>query len=81
MAIPEGFNRTTELSTTIELVPGDTAYINFGMQPNGDMVSATNQQSQQSSNVLVGLLGVTFLVVGVGAGIYSAVSNRSRFTD
>jgi hypothetical protein len=81
MAIPEGFNRTTDLSTTIELVSGATAFINFGMQPDGDLVSATSQQSQQSANNLVGILGVTFLLVGAGVGIYSAISNRGGLPE
>jgi hypothetical protein len=81
MALPEGFNRTTDLSATIELFPGQIAYLNFGMQPNGDTVSESSQESQQSSNQLVGVVGVTFFLAGIGAAIYAAVNNRSRFSE
>jgi hypothetical protein len=80
MAIPEGYNRTTDLSTTIELMPGVTTFLNFGMQPNQDTVSVSTQQSQQSTNDLIGIIGITFLVAGTGAGIYTVLSNRGRFS-
>lgn len=79
MALPEGYNRTTELSMTIELYPGTTAYLNFGMQPNGDTISAENQQIEETTNTMIGVIGFTFLVGGIGLGIYSAVTNRDRF--
>ena len=81
MAIPEGFNRTTDLSATIDLVPGDTAYLNFGMQPNGKTVSNLNQETQRDSNTLIGILGVTLLVVGAGVGIYAATAGRSKYSE
>lgn len=81
MAIPDGFNRTTDLSTSIDLAPGDTAFLNFGMQPNGQTVSNINQESQRDSNTLIGILGVTLLVVGAGVGIYAATAGRTKYSD
>lgn len=81
MAIPEGYNRTTDLNATIELVPGDTAFLNFGMQPSAGLVQETGEQSQRDSNMLVGILGVTLLVVGAGAGIYAATIGRGKFSE
>lgn len=81
MAIPEGYNRTTDLSATVELVPGDTGFLNFGMQPSSGLVEETGQQTQRDSNMLVGILGLTLLVLGAGAGIYAATIGRSRFSE
>jgi hypothetical protein len=81
MAIPEGYNRTTDLSATVELVPGDTAFLNFGMQPSSALVEDTGEQTERDSNMLIGILGVTLLVLGAGAGIYAATIGRSRFSE
>jgi hypothetical protein len=81
MAIPEGYNRTTDLSATVELVPGDTAFLNFGMQPSSSLVEETGEQTERDSNMLIGILGVTLLVLGAGAGIYAATIGRSRFSE
>jgi hypothetical protein len=78
IAIPEGYNRTTPLSATIELVPGDTAYLNFGMQPGAMMVDTSDEQGP---NLPVGILGVTLLVVGAAAGIYAAIASRGSFSE
>ena len=70
MAIPEGWNETTVLNKTIDLVPGDTSYLNFGAQLS---TAASSQQSESQAtdrSPLLGILGIGLLLGGVGLGIY-----------
>lgn len=85
MALPTGFNRTTELSLTIELAPGDTSYINFGAQPSGSSFLAPTAQisgedTSSGGNSLFAILGVTVLLAGIGVGIWAAMNGRRQFT-
>lgn len=83
IALPGGFNRTTSLSVTIQLVPGDTSYLNFGAQPTAIFESLTDTLDGDggggSSNLLVGILGATLLLGGAGVGVWAVLNNRRRF--
>ncbi len=82
MAIPTGFNRTTDLSLTIELAPGDTSYVNFGAQPSGDFAADLNQELPNNPNSpILGLAGVLFLLVGAGAAVYAAMRGRRKYPE
>lgn len=82
IALPGGFNRTTELSVTVSLFPGDTSFINFGAQPSSVFEPLTDpvQPGGPSTNSLIGVIGVTLLLAGAGIGVWAAISNRRRFT-
>ena len=85
MALPTGYNRTTPLSLTIELAPGDTSYINFGAQPSGSLLftptpeGATGTGGGGGGNPLLTILGVTIILAGLGVGIYAGTSSRRSF--
>lgn len=82
MALPTGFNRTTELNLTIELAPGDTSYINFGAQPSGASVSTPTDGDPPDgggSGTLLAILGATVILAGLGVGIYASTSSRRSF--
>jgi hypothetical protein len=83
IALPGGFNRTTELSVTVSLFPGDTSFINFGAQPSSVFEPLTDPIQPgdgPSTNTLIGVIGVTLLLAGAGIGVWAAFSNRRRFT-
>ncbi len=83
MALPGGFNRTTSLSVTIQLVPGDTSYLNFGAQPTSVFEPLTDNldgSGGNSSNLLVGILGATLLLGGAGVGVWAVLNNRRRYS-
>lgn len=83
MALPGGFNRTTSLSVTIQLVPGDTSYLNFGAQPTSVFEPLTDNLDGgggNSSNLIVGILGATLLLGGAGVGVWAVLNNRRRFS-
>ena len=82
IALPGGFNRTTPLSVTIQLLPGDTSYLNFGAQPTSifePLTDTANDGSGSRSNLLVGILGATLLLGGAGVGVWAVLNNRRRF--
>ena len=84
MALPGGFNRTTELSVTVELVPGDTSFLNFGAQPTEifepltDVVDPGN--SGGSGSLIIALAGAGLLLAGIGVGVWAVLNNKRRFT-
>jgi murein DD-endopeptidase MepM/ murein hydrolase activator NlpD len=84
MALPGGLNRTTNLSVTVVLVPGDTSFLNFGAQPAGAFPTVvgpgTEAPSSNGSLPLIAILGIFLLLGGVGLGIWAAFSNRRRFS-
>jgi hypothetical protein len=64
--VPAGFNPTTILNTSIELVAGDTTYVDFGTQ----VQVVTEDPAQPPPSPLLGLVGIAFLLAGIGLGIY-----------
>ena len=84
MALPGGFNRTTSLNVSVELFPGDTSWLNFGAQPTEAFEPLTEVLEDGggggSNNVLIGVLGASLLLGGVGVGIWAMMNNRRRFT-
>ncbi len=83
MALPGGFNRTTELNVTVELFPGDTSWLNFGAQPTEIFEPLTEQLEDGgggNNNTLIGVLGASLLLGGVGVGIWAMMNNRRRFS-
>ena len=77
VAIPEGFNPTTELSRAFKLRGGDETYVSFGAQPNSEKIQETAiiPESPRRSPVLA-ILGGLVLVVGLGLGVYAALLAR-----
>jgi LysM repeat protein len=66
-AAPEGYNPTIDLTSKINVTPGDIAYIDYGAQFN-TVVDAGNPTSKRSP--LLGIVGALFLLAGIGMGVY-----------
>ena len=81
MALPGGFNQTTALSTTIQLAPGDTSYINFGAQPGSAFTVDDQPLPDNNTSPMMGLVGIGLLVVGLGIGVWVAINNKRRFAS
>lgn len=77
VAIPDGYNPTTELSRTFRLKGGDETYVSFGAQPNSEKIieTAVIPESPRRSPVLA-IVGGLVLLVGVILGIYAALLAR-----
>ena len=65
-AVPDGYNPTIALASSLEIVPGDTAYFDFGAQPK----TATTTVTSKKASPWLGILGALFLLGGIGLGGY-----------
>jgi len=67
-AAPDGYNPTINLTTSVDVIAGDTAYVDFGAQ-----VKALTETSAPSKGLspLLGILGAAFLLAGIGLGAYA----------
>lgn len=80
IAVPEGYNATTETDYQITLKAGDQTYINFGAQANTQTLAeapAVPAPEGQRSPIL-GILGGLFLLAGVGVAIFAGRLLRSK---
>jgi LysM domain len=66
-AAPVGFAPTINMTSVVEVTPGDTVYIDFGAQ-----VKAASETVKATKTVspLLGIVGAIFLLAGIGLGIY-----------
>lgn len=72
VAVPEGYNPTTSLNTAVTLEAGDTTYLTFGAQASSEVASEDPPLVEDSGNSpILGILGITMLLAGVGLGIYA----------
>jgi hypothetical protein len=66
-APPPDYNPTTELSTTLEVMAGDSVVVPFGAQAK----NVENPTGEGNNSPLLGILGAILLLGGVGLGIYT----------
>lgn len=78
MAIPDGYNPTTQLSTILEVLPGDSSRINFGAQQSTQTQVEEAQAAEPTStrSPVLGIAGLALLLLGIGLGIFSSQANR-----
>ncbi len=76
-ALPEGYNPTTALNTTIHLNPGDETYLDFGAQPNAQTVSEAPAPVGTGRSPLLGIAGGLILLSGIALGIYATLLRRA----
>ncbi len=67
VAIPEGYNPTTIMNYAISLNAGQVSTIDFGAQPGSGLQPAFGEES---SSPLMLVLGIFFVLVGVGLWFY-----------
>ncbi len=66
-AAPDGYNPTINLTSRVDVAPGDIAYIDYGAQAK----SMTNSNTpQKKPSALLGIIGAVFLLGGIGMGVY-----------
>jgi murein DD-endopeptidase MepM/ murein hydrolase activator NlpD len=76
VAIPDAYNPTKSLSTSLELAAGQEVYLNFGAQINTQAVLDSPPPEEGGRSPLLGVIGVGLLLAGVGLGVYIAFSSR-----
>jgi len=67
-AVPDGYNPTTVLNYSMEVIPGDTTYVSFGAQ----VKSQNPIESVSTGRVpILGIVGALLLLGGIGLGIFA----------
>ena len=67
-AAPDGYNPTINLTSSVEVTPGDVSYVDFGAQAK---VVTTTEAPAKGPSPLLGIIGATLLLGGVGLGVYA----------
>ncbi len=65
--VPDGYNATTTLNITIEVVPGDITYVDFGTQ----LRTASTETTSKGTSPILGVIGILLLLSGIGLGGYT----------
>ena len=71
VAIPSGYNATTETNYTVSLKAGDQTYLDFGAQANSTTLVTAPVPTGSGRDPLLGILGGLLLVAGLGLGAYA----------
>lgn len=74
IAVPEGYNPTTETSYELTLNGGDETYINFGAQANADTLAEAQvlPAPEGGRSPILGIVGGLFLLAGIGVAFFAA---------
>jgi hypothetical protein len=68
VAAPDGYNPTMNLTSSVNVNPGDLISVNFGAQPKANAAATT---ARKGTSPLLGVIGAAFLLGGIGMGVYS----------
>jgi len=73
-AIPDNYNPTMALNTTLQVNAGDSAYIDFGAQSKDTTIA--QPENNTSTSPILGILGGLLLLAGLGLGWYAIRQRR-----
>ena len=71
IAIPEGYNPTTQITYRLNVKAGDIAYLPFGAQSKSVQAVAPEESDEGGNLPLIGILGAVLLLGGLGMGWYA----------
>jgi LysM repeat protein len=73
VAVPEGYNPTTDTSHEVILKAGDETYINFGAQANSQTIAEQPAipATEGQRSPLLAIVGVLFLLAGLAGAIFA----------
>lgn len=71
VAIPEGYNPTTQITYRLEVKAGDIAELPFGAQSKSVQAVTPDENNGGSKLPWLGILGTVFLLAGLGMGWYA----------
>ncbi|OGO35536.1 MAG: hypothetical protein A2W35_21495 [Chloroflexi bacterium RBG_16_57_11] len=80
VAVPAGYNPTTETDYETPLKAGDETYINFGAQANSQTLAEAPviPPTEGSRSPILGIVGGLFLLAGVGVAVFATRLLRGR---
>ncbi|MDP1547138.1 MAG: LysM peptidoglycan-binding domain-containing protein, partial [Anaerolineales bacterium] len=78
VGIPDNYNQTMELDYTLDVIAGDRAFVDFGIQSRDVVADPGADPSNTGGNRsgLLGIFGILFLLGGAGLGYYAWRSGR-----
>ncbi len=79
VAIPDGYNPTTDLAYKLDVKAGDRAFVPFGAQSTQTTITQPQDNggnSGSSTSILLGIVGGLLLLGGVGLGWYTWWAGR-----
>ena len=80
VAIPEGYNPTTNLNYGLNLRSGDETYIDFGAQVNSKTIVASPSTPEEGGrSPTLGIIGGSLIAAGLLLAILAGISTRRRF--
>jgi LysM repeat protein len=71
VAIPEGYNPTTESNYTLVLIAGDETFIDFGAQANSLTLIEAPTPTGSGRSPLLGIVGGIILFIGLGLAVFA----------
>lgn len=78
VAIPDGYNPTTVLNYALKLEPGSETQIDFGAQMGSERIAEAESPSGSDRSPMLGIIGVLFLLGGIGLGILAGRSGGKK---
>ena len=78
VAIPDGYNPTTVLNYSLRLEPGSETQIDFGAQMGSERIAEAESPAGSSRSPMLGIIGVLFLLGGIGLGIFAGRSGGRK---
>ncbi|MBN1535974.1 MAG: LysM peptidoglycan-binding domain-containing protein [Anaerolineales bacterium] len=79
VAVPAGFNATTETTYILSLNAGDETYLDFGAQRNSTNDTQSPIPTDDSGkSPLLGIIGGFLLVAGLGLGVFATRMMRAK---
>jgi len=76
MGIPDNYNPTMALNYSLEVLAGDRAFVDFGIQSRDVVVDTTATEEGGSRSSVLGIFGILFLLGGAGLGYYAWRSSK-----
>lgn len=73
VAIPDGYNPTSDQNYTINLKAGDTSTVNFSAQASSSLPNLTKEGN---SSVFLAVIGGLVLLAGIGIGVYAKLMHK-----
>lgn len=76
VAMPENYNATTSLNSSLQVNAGDRAFVPFGIQSQDVAVDTPVDEGNDGQSTLLGIIGGILLLGGVGLGYYAYRTSR-----
>lgn len=79
VAVPEGYNATTDSNYSLPVRAGDITHLGFGAQANTETIAESPALvDEPGKSPFLGILGAVLLLAGIGLGVGAGLTMRGR---